>query len=91
MIMGKAIKAYVRINHFANSLWALDDVFGKMRKLLIYKYIVYNKNIKRDCTRERFRLRYPLEDLKYSRFSFLRSGVEAKRGVELRHSTRNSY
>ena len=38
-------------------------------------------------------VRYPPEEMKYLftfLFSFLRSGVKAKRGVEFRHSIRNA-
>ena len=36
-------------------------------------------------------VRSPLEDIKYLFFSFLRSGIETKRGVKFLHSTHNSY
>ena len=42
------------------------------------------------CKRNRLRVRFPLEQMNYLIFSFLRSGAEAKRGVELRHSKRNA-
>ena len=35
-------------------------------------------------------VRFPLENMKYSIFSFPRSGVEIKRGVEFRHSIHNA-
>ena len=38
------------------------------------------------CKRDRLWIRFPLEGDNYLIFSFLRSGVEAKRGVEFHHS-----
>ena len=35
-------------------------------------------------------IQFPLGKIKYLLFSFLRSGVEVKRGVESRHSSRNA-
>ena len=35
-------------------------------------------------------VRCPLQEIKYLIFSILRFGIEAKRGVKFRHSTRNS-
>ena len=46
-----------------------------------------------DCKRNRLWVRFPLDEMKHLFkfiFSFLRSGVEAKRGIEFRHSTRNA-
>ena len=46
-----------------------------------------------DCKRDWWWVRSPLEEKKYLSkfiFSFLRSGVEAKRGIEFRHSKRNA-
>ena len=43
-----------------------------------------------DFKRDRFWVRFPLEEMKYFIFSFLYSGVEAKAGVEFCHSTRNA-
>ena len=42
-----------------------------------------------DCKIDWLWIRSPLEEMKYL-FTFLRSGVKAKRGVEFRHSTRNA-
>ena len=36
---------------------------------------------------DKLRVRIPLEEMKYLLFIFLRTGNDAKRGVELRHST----
>ena len=44
-----------------------------------------------DCKRDWLWIGSPLEELKYLIFSFLRIGVETKRGVEFRHSTRNAF
>ena len=43
-----------------------------------------------DCQRDRFYVRFPPEEMRYFIFSFLPSGDETKRGVVLRHSTRNA-
>ena len=46
-----------------------------------------------DCKTDWLWIRFPLEELKYLLkfiFPFLRSGLEAKRGVEFCHSTRNA-
>ena len=46
-----------------------------------------------DCKTDWLWIRSPLEEMKYLLkfiFPFLRSGVEAKRGVEFCHSTRNA-
>ena len=46
-----------------------------------------------ECKIDWLWVRSPLEDMKYLFifiFSFLRSGVEAKRGLEFRNSTRNA-
>ena len=40
-----------------------------------------------DCKRDRFCVRFPREEMIYLIFSFFRSGVEAKRGFEFRHTT----
>ena len=42
-----------------------------------------------EASRGAGRVRFPLEEMKYLIFSFLCSGVKAKRGVDLCHSTRN--
>ena len=42
-----------------------------------------------DCKRDRLWVRFPLEEMKHLIFSFLPFGVEAKRRVKFRHSTRN--
>ena len=42
------------------------------------------------CTCERRLVRFSLEEIKYLIFSFLRSGLEAKRGVEFCRSTRTA-
>ena len=42
-----------------------------------------------NCKHERLWVRFPLQKNKYLIFSFHGSGVEAKRGVEFRYSTRN--
>ena len=43
-----------------------------------------------DGKRDSLRVRFPLEEIQYLFFLFLRSGVETKRDVEFRHSTRNA-
>ena len=43
-----------------------------------------------DYKRDRLWVRFLLEEMKYFIFSFLRSSVEVKRGVEFHHSTRNA-
>ena len=46
-----------------------------------------------DCKRNWLWVQSPLKEINYlfkCIFSFFRSGVEAKRGVEFRHSTRNA-
>ena len=43
----------------------------------------------RDCKRDRLWVRF--KAMKYLIFSFLRSGVEAKRVIEFRQSTRNAF
>ena len=51
------------------------------------------RGTKCDCIFDWLWVRSPLEDMRYLLtfiFSFLRAGVEAKRGIEFRHSTRNS-
>ena len=51
------------------------------------------RGTKYDCKIDWLWIRSPLEEVKYLItfiFSFLRSGVEAKRGVEFRHSARNA-
>ena len=42
------------------------------------------------CKGDRLWVRFPFEEMKYFIFSFTRSAEEVKRGVELRHSTRNA-
>ena len=44
----------------------------------------------RDCEHYRTWVRFPLEEIKYLIFLFLRSGVEAKNGVVFHHSTRSA-
>ena len=43
------------------------------------------------CKREMLWVRFPLEEMKYLFFLFLRSGVETKRGFKFRHWTRNAF
>ena len=43
-----------------------------------------------DCKRDGLWVRFSLEEMEYFKFLFLHSSVEAKRGVEFRHSTRNA-
>ena len=68
----------------------------KLQKLLEYAIVLPNFNLrvdvaqerKRDCKHDRFWVRLlPLEII-FLVFSFLRSCVEAKRGVNFRHSIR---
>ena len=60
-----------------------------MRWNVFFKFITYRPSSEGaqvcDSKRDRLWVRFPLEDMKYLFtfiFSFLRSGVEAKRGVE---------
>ena len=51
----------------------------------------WRRDTKCDCKTDCLWVRSSLEEMKYLLiFPFLRSGVEAKRGVEFRHSTRNA-
>ena len=43
-----------------------------------------------ECKRDRLWVRFSLEITKYLIFSFLNSNVEAKCGVDFRHSSRNA-
>ena len=68
-----------------------------MSSYLMCKYFFIPDEVSRgagaqtcDCIRERLWGRFPFEEMKYLFFSFLRSGVEAKSGVEFRRLTRNA-
>ena len=52
---------------------------------------IYDESWRRGCECDRLWVRFPLEDMKYNKFSFLRSGVEAKRSVEFRHSMSSEF
>ena len=78
----------------------VSQVGHQVGYLHIFKLIIlYNirdqswrRGTKCDCKIDQLWVRYPLEDMKYLFqfiLSFLRSSVEAKRGVEFRHSTCN--
>ena len=49
----------------------------------------WRSGTKSDCKTDWLWVRSPLEEMKFI-FAFLRSGVEAKRGVEFCHLTRNA-
>ena len=81
-------------------LWRHALWYTYLLNLFIY-FILYNINkyfwgqsrrrgTKCDCEIDWLWVRFPLEEMKYLCiiFSFLRSAVEAKRGVEFRYSTR---
>ena len=44
-----------------------------------------------DCKRDRLWVRLPLQEMRYLIYPFLRSSVKAKRGVEFRHLTPNTF
>ena len=65
------------------------------KKILIYttRGQSWRRGTKCDCKIDWLWVRFPHEEMKYLLtfiISFLRFGVEAKRGVELRHSARNA-
>ena len=74
----------------------LAENIKKPSKIIIYIYIEASCGVvARSVTKktEWLWVRSPLEEMKYLLkfiFPFLRSGVEAKRGVEFCHSTRNA-
>ena len=64
----------------------------KIVKMIYYGGRTWRRGTKCDCKIDWLWVRSPLAEVKYLFtfiFSFLRSGVEAKRGVEFRHSERN--
>ena len=62
--------------------------------VFIYSFVETSRGgTKSDCKIDWLWVRSPLEEMKYLLkfiFTFLRSGVEAKRGIELCHLTRNA-
>ena len=78
-----------------------DIVFVKLKKryYLILQYLSpvrgqsWRRGTECDCKIDCLWVQSPLEEMKYLLkfiFPFLRSGVEAKRGIEFCHSTRNA-
>ena len=82
-VIGKFIFIY---KHFVNIFYI---------KYIIINYNYYYRSVVTECHFKNVWLwvRFLLEEIKYLLtfiFSFIRSGVAAKRGVEFRHSTRDA-
>ena len=83
-------KSVMRAKYIETSY--LENKFQQILIKLNKNYILYYSSTSTYCKIDWLWVRSPLRNKKYLFtiiFSFFRSGVEAKRGVELRHSTRN--
>ena len=75
--------------HFFFQNCFIDIINSKINEIIYNEASCGAKTQACDCKRDSLWVPILLAEMKYFIFSFIRSGVQAKGGVEFRHSTRN--
>ena len=75
--------------HTINVCYNINRCFVSVIRLIIFKASVSAATLACDRKRARLWVQFPLREVQYLIFSFVRSGAEAKARREFRHSKRN--